>query len=147
MKAFGSSLMVGLLNMQQFGAAFCGVRGGEGREVLLQIALHALLYGEGGGGGSKAVAHGLNLVGVVAELQQGTVHKAVAAVVELHRAVGKHDVVRTEQLVNEVDVGDVVVGWVVVDGAEVVPVAEIGEEFLYGEVVEDVPEEGVADDY
>ena len=87
------------------------------------------------------------LVGVVAEFEEGAVDKAVSAVIELHGAVGEHDVVGAKQLVDEVDVGDVLVGGVVVDGAEVVPVAEIGEEFLYGEGVEDVPEEGVADDY
>ena len=98
------------------------------------------------GVGSKAVADCLYLFGVVAEFEQGTVDKAVAAVVELHGAVGEHYIVGTEQFVHQVDVGHIVVVGVVVDGAEIVPVAEVVEEFLYGIVVEDVPKEGVADD-
>ena len=64
----------------------------------------------------------------------------------MHGAVGEHHIVGSQQLVQKVYVGHVVVVGVEVDCGEVVPVAEVGEEFLHGVVVEYGPEKGVADD-
>ena len=87
--------------MGDAGGAFGGERLSKGGEVLLKVEVDALVDAQSGGGvGGKAVAHGLYLIGVVAEFEQGTVDKAVAAVVELHSAVGEHHIVGTEQFVH-----------------------------------------------
>lgn len=120
--------MASTTSISSFFRALGGEVFSEGGEVLLEVEVDALVDGESGGGvGGEAVAHGLYLIGVVAEFEQGSVDKAVATVVELHSAVGEHHIVGTEQFVHQVDISHILVVGVVVDGTEVVPIAKVGK--------------------
>ena len=98
---------------------------------MLQVAVHPPVDTIRRGYGGQAVAHRLYLVGVVAKLQQRTVDEAVATIVKLHSTVGEHHIVGTEQLLHQVDVGHFLIVGVIIDGIEVVPIAEMRKEVMY----------------